>query len=208
MGKTAIIGKDDIETDFSSEIIEIELPGGTRGLQGEQGVQGETGKTPNFHIGEVKDTEIAVASITGTTDDPVLNLGLPKGRSGVWVGPSEPVDDQYNVWVDPIGTPGTIPTKTSDLTNDSNFVSDSNYVHTDNNYTTNEKDKLADIESGADVNKIETISVNGTAQTITNKNVDITVPNPDLSNYYTKSETDEAIQSAINDITDYDEEEF
>ena len=33
----------------------------------------------------------------------------------------------------------TIPSKTSDLTNDSNFVSDSDYVHTDNNYTTNEK---------------------------------------------------------------------
>lgn len=28
----------------------------------------------------------------------------------------------------------SIPTKTSDLTNDSNFVSDANYVHTDNNY--------------------------------------------------------------------------
>lgn len=37
----------------------------------------------------------------------------------------------------------TVPTKTSDLTNDSNFVSDANYVHTDNNYTTNEKTKLA-----------------------------------------------------------------
>lgn len=37
----------------------------------------------------------------------------------------------------------TIPTKTSDLTNDSNFVSDANYVHTDNNYTTTEKNKLA-----------------------------------------------------------------
>ena len=28
----------------------------------------------------------------------------------------------------------SVPTKTSDLTNDSNFVSDSSYVHTDNNY--------------------------------------------------------------------------
>ena len=45
-----------------------------------------------------------------------------------------------------------IPTKTSDLTNDSNFVVDANYVHTDNNYTTTEKNKLAGIAAGAEVN--------------------------------------------------------
>lgn len=37
----------------------------------------------------------------------------------------------------------SVPTKTSDLTNDSNFVSDENYVHTDNNFTSEEKDKLS-----------------------------------------------------------------
>ena len=46
----------------------------------------------------------------------------------------------------------TIPTKTSDLTNDSNFVTDSNYIHTDNNYTTIEKTKLGSIEEGAEMN--------------------------------------------------------
>ena len=71
-----------------------------------------------------------------------------------------------------------------------------------NDYTTNEKNKLSGIEAGAEVNVIEsitingttatisdknasvniqagaidTISVNGTPQTITNKNVDISVP--------------------------------
>lgn len=45
-----------------------------------------------------------------------------------------------------------IPTATSDLTNDSNFVSDASYIHTDNNYTTAEKNKLAGIASGAEVN--------------------------------------------------------
>ena len=45
-----------------------------------------------------------------------------------------------------------IPTETSDLVNDSNFVSDASYVHTDNNFTTAEKNKLAGIESGAEVN--------------------------------------------------------
>jgi len=69
----------------------------------------------------------------------------------------------------------TVPTKTSDLTNDSNFVSDANYVHTDANYTLGEKGKLASIESGAEENVIETIKVNGVAQTVTNKEVDLTV---------------------------------
>lgn len=41
----------------------------------------------------------------------------------------------------------TIPTLTSQLTNDSNFVSDSAYVHTDNNYTTEEKNKLAGLNN-------------------------------------------------------------
>lgn len=46
----------------------------------------------------------------------------------------------------------SIPSATSDLTNDSNFVSDANYVHTDNNYTAGEKSKLSGIAAGAEVN--------------------------------------------------------
>lgn len=45
-----------------------------------------------------------------------------------------------------------------------------------NDYTTTEKTKLAGVASGAQVNKIETVKVNGTAQTITEKAVNITVP--------------------------------
>ena len=44
-----------------------------------------------------------------------------------------------------------------------------------NDYTTAEKTKLAEIESGAETNVIESISVNGVAQTITNKNVDLAI---------------------------------
>lgn len=46
----------------------------------------------------------------------------------------------------------TVPTATSDLTNDSNYVSDASYVHTDNNFTTTLKNKLNGIEAGAEVN--------------------------------------------------------
>ena len=46
----------------------------------------------------------------------------------------------------------TVPTTTSELTNNSDFVSDASYVHTDNNFTNAEKTKLSGIESGAEVN--------------------------------------------------------
>lgn len=46
----------------------------------------------------------------------------------------------------------TVPTKTSELTNNSNFVADASYVHTDNNFTSTLKDKLDGIAAGAEVN--------------------------------------------------------
>lgn len=69
----------------------------------------------------------------------------------------------------------TVPTKTSDLTNDDNVVKDASYVHTDNNYTTTEKNKLSGIESGAEVNVIEEIEINGTAATISGKKATIEI---------------------------------
>lgn len=45
-----------------------------------------------------------------------------------------------------------------------------------NDFTTAEKEKLAAIAAGAQVNVIETIKVNGTAQSVTDKAVDIKVP--------------------------------
>lgn len=45
----------------------------------------------------------------------------------------------------------------------------------DENYTTAEKTKLSGIATGAQVNTIESISVNGTPQPITSKNVDLSI---------------------------------
>lgn len=94
----------------------------------------------------------------------------------------------------------TMPTKLSDLTNDDNFVKDANYVHTDKNYTETEKNKLAGIAEGAQVNVIESVKVNGTAVTVADKAIDITVPTKvsDLTND-SKFQTDTEVQSAIND---------
>ncbi len=52
-----------------------------------------------------------------------------------------------------------------------------------NDYTTEEKDKLKGITAGAQVNKIETVKVNGTALAVTSKAVNI-----DLSDYATHDE--------------------
>ena len=84
------------------------------------------------------------------------------------------------------------PTKTSQLVNDSGFITDVNYVHTDNNFTNALLSKLNGIESGAEVNLINKITVNGVEQAISNKTVALTVMTNtvnDLVNYYTKSET-------------------
>jgi len=46
----------------------------------------------------------------------------------------------------------------------------------ENNYTTVEKNKLATIEDNAQINTVETISLNGIPQVIISKNVDIVTP--------------------------------
>ena len=70
----------------------------------------------------------------------------------------------------------SVPTQVSDLSDGASVVKDANYVHTDNNFTNAKDTKLTGIAEGAQVNKIETIKVNGTTQGITSKAVDISVP--------------------------------
>lgn len=98
----------------------------------------------------------------------------------------------------------TVPTKTSDLTNDDNVVKDASYVHTDNNFTNELKTKA----ENAEANVIETVKVNGTAQTVTSKEIDITVPtnNNQLTNgagYQTASDVESAINSKLSTVMDY-----
>ncbi len=45
-----------------------------------------------------------------------------------------------------------VPSKLTDLENDGDFIRDADYVHTDNNFSTEEKNKLASIASGAEKN--------------------------------------------------------
>ena len=58
---------------------------GPKGDTGETGPQGATGATPNLQIGSVETLDAgsdATASITGTPENPLLNLGIPKGADG------------------------------------------------------------------------------------------------------------------------------
>lgn len=60
-------------------------PQGPAGETGPQGPKGDTGATPNIQIGTVQTLEPgqqATASMTGTPENPVLNLGIPKGEKG------------------------------------------------------------------------------------------------------------------------------
>ena len=57
----------------------------------------------------------------------------------------------------------TVPTKTSDLTNDSHYVADADYVHTDSNFTAAEKSKLSGIAEEANKTVVATsITASGT----------------------------------------------
>ena len=55
---------------------------GATGATGPQGQKGDTGTTPNLSIGTVAKGDSAGATITGTAENPVLNLTLPKGDTG------------------------------------------------------------------------------------------------------------------------------
>ena len=60
-------------------------PAGADGKDGGQGPRGDPGATPNLQIGTVTTLEAgeaASASISGTPEEPRLNLGIPKGAQG------------------------------------------------------------------------------------------------------------------------------
>ena len=68
-----------------SETERIHTLQGIKGEKGDPGVNGNDGITPNLTIGTVETLDAgtsATASITGDKENPVLNLGIPKGADG------------------------------------------------------------------------------------------------------------------------------
>lgn len=107
----------------------------------------------------------------------------------------------------------SIPTATSDLTNDSGFITVNDVpdatTTTSGLMSAADKVKLNGIAAGADDNVIEAITVNNSATTVTNKTVNITVPtnNNQLTNgagYQTESDVNALIAAAVGDITGVD----
>ena len=75
----------DATVDYNGGVMAFGIPRGDTGERGAKGDTGETGATPQMSIGTVETLEPdedATATITGTAEAPVLNLGLPKGETG------------------------------------------------------------------------------------------------------------------------------
>lgn len=69
------------------------------------------------------------------------------------ISETEPIDDSVEVWIDPSGDSVTVPTKTSDLTNDSGFIT--NAVNNLTNYTP--------------TSSLSTVATSGSYNDLTNK---------------------------------------
>ena len=122
---------------------------GIQGIQGIQGVQGETGNGISS-IAKTGTSGLVDTYTVTFTDGTTTTFTVTNGQNGTG-SVSDVLQNGVSV-LDGDTAKVTVPTKTSDLTNDSNFVVDANYVHTDANFTTTEKNKLAGIASGAEVN--------------------------------------------------------
>lgn len=136
-------------------------------------------------------TEEDLNTLSGRVDDIVAEGGEPNKIDSISVnGAAVAPDTSKNVDL-------TVPTKMTDLTNDGD--GDSPFT------TTEEMEEYVAAEGG----KINTISVNGTAQPITAKNVDITVPTVvsallNDSGFQTQSEVQALIDSELEGITGID----
>lgn len=133
----------------------------------------ETGSTVTFSQIQASGTKIATIAIDGTSYDIYApNGGGGGGDTVTWTQIQSTGTKIATITINGTSTDvyiPSLPTKTSDLTNDSNFVSDASYVHTDNNYTTTEKNKLADLNevvanpsTGTSAGDLSSISIGGT----------------------------------------------
>lgn len=104
------------------------------GIDGRDGINGVDGVTPVISIGTVVEGETASATLTGTTEQPVINLVLPRGPKG------DPGEQGIQGIQGPQGLPGeagtgTAPSRTNVLTKC--LFGRYNTYSTSTNWTTN-----------------------------------------------------------------------
>ena len=147
--KTSSVGLVDtytiLYTNGSSDTIEVH-----NGEKGDKGDKGDTGLTPNLTIGSVTKGASASATITGTTDNPVLNLVLPKGDKG-------DKGDTGNTGATGVGIYSITKTGTADL------VDTYTILYTNGDTQTYTITNGAKGDTGATGNGISTITKTGTA---------------------------------------------
>ena len=160
---------------------------GATGPQGPQGPKGDTGdQGPKGEDGADGTQVIANPSGTATTD--LTKLQIDNDIYSIPQGGSITVDDEMSS-----SSENPVQNKVITAALGGKVDTESGKGLSTEDYTTPEKTKLSGIETGAEVNAIESISVNGTAVSPdVNKNVALTIMTNavnDLLNYYLKSET-------------------
>lgn len=140
-----------------------------------------TANTDSFSIAATDTTYDVVTAGTSTTTGGLMSQADKTKLNGIATGAEVNVQANWNETSSSsdayIQNKPSIPTATSDLTNDSNFVADASYVHTDNNYTSTEKTKLSGIAAGAEVNQnaFSTVKVGSTSLAADSKTDTLTI---------------------------------
>lgn len=140
-----------------------------------------TANTDSFSIAATDTTYDVVTAGTSTTTGGLMSQADKTKLNGIATGAEVNVQANWNETSSSsdayIQNKPSIPTATSDLTNDSNFVADASYVHTDNNYTSTEKTKLNGIAAGAEVNQnaFSTVKVGSTSLAADSKTDTLTI---------------------------------
>lgn len=113
---------------------------GAQGPAGADGQPGADGVTPNIQIGTVETLTAgsdATASITGTAENPLLNLGIPKGAGGT----SGKSAYQY--------------------------AQEGGYTGTEDEFKTKLAEEYIPVPTAEDVGKVPTVNANGTGYELT-----------------------------------------
>lgn len=154
-----------------------------------RGVQGTIGATPDLQIGTVQSGNESSATITGTAEEPILNLVLEKGDKGS---------------TGSAGQDGISPTVTTSKSGKVTTIEivDVNGTHTATINDGNDGLNGTNGQDGQDGADGIGVPSGGTTGQVLSKasgtDYDtewVDASSGDLSNYYTKSETDEAIEN-------------